>query len=78
MRFFSLQSNSKRREGGAHPDRNEQFMYINDKARQYFACGLPVISVDTKKKELFGQYKNQWKEHRPKKNPKSVNVHDFG
>ena len=75
---FSLQSNSKRREGGDHPDRNEQFMYINDKARQYIASGLPAISVDTKKKELIGDYKNQGKEYRPKKSPGSVNVHDFG
>lgn len=75
---FSLQSNSKRLEGGDHPDRNEQFMYINDKAKQYIASGLPAISVDTKKKELIGLYKNEGKEYRPQKNPRSVNVHDFG
>lgn len=75
---FSLQSNSKRLEGGDHPDRNGQFLYINDKAKQYIANGLPAISVDTKKKELIGQFKNQGKEYRPKKNPRSVNVHDFG
>jgi len=75
---FSLQSNSKRLEGGDHPDRNGQFLYINDKAKQYIANGLPAISVDTKKKELIGQYKNQGKEYRPLKNPRSVNVHDFG
>jgi hypothetical protein len=75
---FSLQSNSKRLEGGGHPDRNEQFLYINDKANQYIASGLPAISVDTKKKELVGQFKNQGKEYRPLKSPRSVNVHDFG
>jgi len=75
---FSLQSNSKRLEGGEHPDRNEQFLYINDKANQYIANGLPAISVDTKKKELIGEFKNQGKEYRPLKTPRSVNVHDFG
>ena len=75
---FSLQSNSKRLEGGDHPDRNGQFLYINDKANQYIANGLPAISVDTKKKELIGQFKNQGKEYRPLKSPRSVNVHDFG
>ena len=75
---FSLQSNSKRLEGSDHPDRNGQFMYINDKAKQYIANGLPAISVDTKKKELVGQFKNQGKEYRPKKNPRKVNDHDFG
>src|ERR1017187_4573150 len=75
---FSLQSNSKRLEGGDHPDRNGQFLYINDKAKQYIANGLPAISVDTKKKELIGQFKNQGKEYRPLKNPRSVKVHDFG
>jgi hypothetical protein len=75
---LSLQSNSKRLEGGNHPDRNGQFLYINDKASQYIANGLPAISVDTKKKELVGQFKNQGKEDRPLKSPRSVNVHDFG
>ena len=75
---FSLQSNSKRLEGGTHPDRNGQFLYINDKVSQYIANGLPAISVDTKKKELVGQFKNQGKEYRPLKSPRSVNVHDFG
>jgi transposase len=75
---FSLQSNSKRLEGGDHPDRNGQFLYINDKANQYITNGLPAISVDTKKKELVGQFKNTGKEYRPKKSPRSVNVHDFG
>ena len=75
---FSLQSNAKRLEGGDHPDRNGQFLYINDKAKQYIANGLPAISVDTKKKELVGLFKNQGKEYRPKKSPRTVNVHDFG
>jgi hypothetical protein len=71
---FSLQSNAKRLEGGDHPDRNGQFLYINDKAKQYISSGLPAISVDTKKKELVGEFKNQGKEYRPTKNPRSVNV----
>ena len=75
---FSLQSNAKRLDGGDHPDRNGQFLYINDKAKQYIANGLPAISVDTKKKELVGLFKNQGKEYRPKKSPRTVNVHDFG
>jgi transposase len=75
---FSLQSNAKRLEGGNHPDRNEQFMYINNKTEKYLANGYPAISVDTKKKELVGTYKNAGKEYRPKGNPRPVQVHDFG
>lgn len=75
---FSLQSNSKRAEGNNHPDRNEQFMYISTKTEKYLAKGYPAISVDTKKKELIGNYKNAGKSYRPKKQPKEVNVHDFG
>ncbi len=75
---FSLQSNSKRIEGSEHPDRNEQFMYINKKTTKYIANGYPAISVDTKKKELIGNFKNAGKEYRPLKNPRPVNVHDFG
>lgn len=75
---FSLQSNAKRLEGGSHPDRNEQFMYINKKTERYLANGYPAISVDTKKKELVGTYKNGGKEYRPKGKPRPVQVHDFG
>jgi transposase len=75
---FSLQSNSKRLEGSEHPDRNEQFMYINNKTERYIANGYPSISVDTKKKELIGTYKNGGKEYRLKGEPRPVNVHDFG
>ncbi|MGH7238784.1 MAG: ISAzo13 family transposase [Candidatus Saccharimonadales bacterium] len=75
---FSLQSNAKRLEGGNHPDRNEQFMYINNKTERYLGNGYPAISVDTKKKELVGNYKNAVKEYRPKGSPRPVQVHDFG
>ncbi|MGH7238469.1 MAG: ISAzo13 family transposase [Candidatus Saccharimonadales bacterium] len=75
---FSLQSNAKRLEGGNHPDRNEQFMYINNKTEKYLANGYPTISVDTKKKELVGVYKNAGKEYRQKGDPRPVQVHDFG
>ena len=75
---FSLQSNNKRLEGIDHPDRNEQFMYINNKTEKYIANGYPAISVDTKKKELIGTFKNAGKEYRPHKEPRPVNVHDFG
>jgi transposase len=75
---FSLQSNSKRIEGNDHPDRNEQFMYINNKTEKYIANGYPAISVDTKKKELIGNFKNGGKEYRLLNDPRRVNVHDFG
>jgi hypothetical protein len=75
---FSLQSNSKRIEGNDHPDRNEQFMYINNKTEKYIANSYPAISVDTKKKELIGNFKNGGKEYRPLNDPRAVNVHDFG
>lgn len=75
---FSLQSNAKRLEGSDHPDRNEQFMYINNKTERYIANGYPAVSVDTKKKELIGTFKNAGKEYRPFKDPRPVNVHDFG
>lgn len=75
---FSLQSNSKRLEGHQNPDRNKQFMYINNKTEKYIANGYPAISVDTKKKELIGNYKNAGKEYRLSKTPRAVKVHDFG
>lgn len=75
---FSLQSNSKQLEGSNNPDRNKQFLYINDKTERFMDSGQPVISVDTKKKELIGNYKNGGKEYRQIKDPRAVNVHDFG
>jgi transposase len=75
---FSLQSNAKQLEGSNHPDRNEQFLYINRKTEKYISHGYPAISVDTKKKELIGNYKNSGKTYHQKGSPKEVNVHDFG
>ncbi len=75
---YSLQSNSKVLEGNQHIDRNEQFEYINKLSSDFLNKDLPVISVDTKKKELIGNYKNQGKEYRPKKEPRKVEGHDFG
>ena len=74
---YSLQGNRKTLEGGDHPDRNEQFEFINARAEEAMRNGQPVISVDTKKKELVGQYKNGGKELRPKGCPEQVNVYDF-
>lgn len=74
---YSLQANRKTQEGDSHPDRNAQFEYIDDKVRRYLALGQPVISVDTKKKELLGDFKNGGREWRPKGNPEKVRVHDF-
>lgn len=75
---YSLQSNSKAIEDDQHPDRDDQFKYINKRAKYFLSKGLPVLSVDTKKKELIGNYKNAGKEYRPKKNPRKVEGHDFG
>jgi hypothetical protein len=74
---YSLQANRKTKEGDSHPDRHAQFEYIDDKVRRYIALGQPVISVDTKKKELVGDFKNGGREWRPKGNPEKVRVHDF-
>ena len=74
---YSLQANRKTKEGSSHPDRNAQFEYIDRKAQAYHALGQPVISVDTKKKELVGDFKNGGQEWRPKGNPERVRVHDF-
>ena len=74
---YSLQANSKTKEGGDHPDRNAQFEYLNEKVKRYLSWKEPVISVDTKKKELVGDFKNGGKELRPKGNPEKVRVHDF-
>ena len=76
---YSLQANVKGFEASAqHPDRNEQFHYINNLATSYIKEKQPVISVDTKKKELVGNYKNGGKEYRPIKDGRKVNAHDFG
>src|SRR5208282_1352747 len=74
---FSLQANSKTREGASHPDRNAQFEHINAEVKVFQAAGEPVISVDTKKKELVGDFKNGGRELRPKGQPEPVQVHDF-
>lgn len=74
---YSLQANSKTREGASHPDRNAQFEFVNSKVKRYLSEKAPVISVDTKKKELIGDFKNGGKELRPKGNPEKVRVHDF-
>jgi len=74
---YSLQANRKTREGSSHVDRDAQFHYINDQATAFLAAGEPVISVDTKKKELIGDFKNGGREYRPKASPETVNIHDF-
>ncbi len=74
---FSLQANAKTIEGAQHPDRDAQFRYLNDQVRDHIATGEPVISVDTKKKELVGQFKNGGREWQPRGEPERVNVHDF-
>jgi transposase len=74
---YSLQANRKSNEGSEHMDRNAQFEYISKKAVSFLADHQPVISVDTKKKELVGNFKNAGREWRPKGKPQEVNVHDF-
>ncbi len=74
---YSLQANRKTKEGDAHPDRDAQFEYINQKVKRYTAAQQPVISVDTKKKELIGDFKNGGQEWRPQGNPEEVRMHDF-
>lgn len=75
---YSLQANSKTLEEGAnHPDRDRQFRYLNDCVTRYLKEGDPVISVDTKKKELIGRYHNKGREWRPEGHPEEVRVHDF-
>jgi hypothetical protein len=76
-RGYRLQANRKTREGGAHPDRDAQFAHINHTAQEFLAAGAPVISVDAKKKELVGDFKNGGREWRPKGQPEEVRVHDF-
>jgi Rhodopirellula transposase DDE domain len=74
---YSLQSNRKTKEGAAHPDRNAQFEHINTMVKRLQRRAQPVISVDTKKKELVGQFKNGGREWQPKGEPEEVDVHDF-
>ena len=74
---YSLQANSKTVEGASHPDRDAQFEHINRQAQEHFATADPVISVDTKKKELVGDFKNGGRELRPQGQPEKVRVHDF-
>jgi len=74
---FSLQANRKTREGDSHPDRNAQFVHINNSVKAALAAGQPVISVDTKKKELVGDFKNAGQTWRPQGEPEDVRVHDF-
>jgi len=74
---YSLQLNRKDKEGKSSPDRDAQFQHINAQAQAFLDAGEPVISVDTKKKELIGEYKNGGREYRKKGDPLKVNVHDF-
>ena len=74
---YSLQSVRKKNEGASHPDRNAQFEHINAKVDAALLCNQPVISVDTKKKELIGDFKNAGREWQPKNSPENALVHDF-
>ena len=74
---YSLQANRKTKEGASHPDRNAQFEHLNGKVKWSLGRHQPVISVDTKKKELVGDFKNSGRELRPKGQPEPVRVHDF-
>jgi len=74
---YSLQGNRKTEEGHDHPDRDAQFRYINEQVRRALAAGSPVISVDTKKKEVLGNFRNPGRQWRRQKSPRLVNGHDF-
>jgi DDE family transposase len=74
---YSLQANRKTREGNGHPDRNAQFEHISQQVQRVQKRGQPVVSVDTKKKELVGDFKNPGQEWRPESDPQKVRVHDF-
>ena len=74
---YSLQANRKTREGSSHPDRNAQFEYINRQVRVFQRAGQPVVSVDSKKRELIGDFKNGGQEWRPAGNPEEVRAKDF-
>ena len=74
---YTMQSNRKTKESGSHPDRNDQFIFINEKVKLFQEAGEPVISVDTKKKELVGEFSNKGSTWRPQGCPEKVNTHDF-
>ena len=74
---YSLQAPAKRLEGAQHPDRDAQFRYLNEQVKAFLAAGQPVVSVDAKKKELVGAFKNGGQEWQPKGQPEVVQVHDF-
>jgi Rhodopirellula transposase DDE domain len=74
---YSLQANRKTKEGDSHPDRDAQFAHINAQVATALAEQQPVISVDTKKKELVGDFRNNGREYRPRGHPEEVRVHDF-
>ena len=74
---FSLQGNAKTIEGQRHPDRDAQFRYINEQVKAHQGTADPVISVDTKKKELVGEFKNAGRQWRPKGQPAATRTHDF-
>jgi transposase len=74
---FSLQGNAKTIEGAQHPDRDAQFRHISEQAKDHMDAGEPVISVDTKKKELVGDFANGGKEYQPQGSPAPVRTHDF-
>jgi hypothetical protein len=74
---YSLQANAKTREGASHPDRDAQFRHISDTVRRFLDRNEPAISVDTKKKELVGDFKNAGREWQPQGEPEEVRVHDF-
>jgi hypothetical protein len=74
---YSLQANRKTLEGSAHPDRDAQFQRIAEQSAEFMAAGQPVISVDSKKKELVGPYHNKGREYQPTGSPERVKTHDF-
>jgi hypothetical protein len=74
---YSLQANRKTKEGDSHLDPDAQFEYIDQRVQAYLALQQPVISVDTRKKELVGDFKNAGQEWRPQGDPEKVRVHDF-
>jgi len=77
MWCYSLQANKKTLEKSSHPDRNKQFELINERVKALQINGSPCVSVDTKKKENIGDYKNNGQEYQPKGKPIEVNGHDF-
>ena len=77
LQQYSLKGNRKTQEGASHPDRNAQFLHIHETSGAFQKAGMPVISIDTKKKEILGNYKNGGKEWVPKGKPQKVKVHDF-